>query len=85
MEFLNPYSKVVRESEKKAHEEGAKKRKAALDAKRGISKSLSKDQKANLKKLKKASQKWIESFNKSIDDNVARDLEREREEHEAEP
>jgi len=46
---------------------------------------LTKEQKANLKKLKKQSQAWIKSFNKSIDDNVARDLEREREEHEAEP
>jgi len=53
MEYLNPYSKTVRAISQKAHEDGVKKRKEALDAKRGISKSLSKDQKKTLSALKK--------------------------------
>jgi len=85
MEFLNPYSKTVRDMDKKAHEDGQKRRKAAIDAKRGISKSLTADQKKAKKALKKKSTAWINAFNKSIDDNAARDIEREREEHEAEP
>jgi len=85
MEYLNPHSKVVRDMDKKAHEDGAKRRKAALDAKRGISKSLTKEQKTAKHALKKKSTAWINAFNKSIDDNILRDLERDREEHEAEP
>lgn len=63
---------------KKAHDEGRKKRQAALDAKRGISKSLSKEQKAALKGLKKASHKWIKNVQKNIDDSAQRDFEAEK-------
>jgi len=85
MEFLNPYSKTVRDMDKKAHEDGKKKRQAALDAKRGLSKSLTKEQKAAKKTLKTNSTKWITNVRKEVDDNAARDIKREQEEHEAEP
>jgi len=78
MEFLNPHSKTVREMAKKAHEDGRKKRQAALDAKRGLSKSLSKDQKAQVKALKKASKSWINKVHKNIDDSAQRDIDSEK-------
>jgi len=84
MEYLNPYSKTVRDMEKKAHEDGHKKRQAALDAKRGISKSLTKEQKVAKKALKKASKAWIKNVEKEINDNAAKDIVREAEEHAAE-
>jgi len=84
MEYLNPYSKTVRDMEKKAHEDGKKKRQAALDAKRGISKSLTKEQKAAKKALKKSSTAWIKNVEKEINDNASRDIERDRIDHEAE-
>jgi len=74
MTYLNPHSKTVREMDKKAHEDGRKKRQAALDAKRGISKSLTKDQKAQLKALKKGSNSWINKVHSNLDDSAIRDI-----------
>jgi len=50
---LNPYAKTVKDMAKKAHEDGRKKRALALNEKRGISKSKSKEQKTETKRLKK--------------------------------
>jgi len=78
MAYLNPHAKTVKEMAKKAHEDGRKKRQAALDAKRGISKSLSKEQKTQAKALKKASNQWISTVTKHIDDSAQRDYEAEK-------
>lgn len=75
MTFLNPYSKTVTEMAKQAHEAGRKKALEALNAKRGISKSLTKDQKTDLKKRKKASRGWITGVMKNVDESYARDAE----------
>jgi len=53
---------------KQQTEQNAKKRQEALAAKRGISKSLSKDQKVALKARKKASNNWIKTLEKNLDD-----------------
>jgi len=78
MAYLNPYSKTVREMDKKAHEAGRKKRQEALDAKRGLSKSKTKEQKAQHKALKKGSDKWINNVHKHIDDSGARAFDEEK-------
>jgi len=85
MNFLNPYAKTVKDMAIKAHEEGKKRRKAALDAKRGISKSLTKEERVEKKKLRKQSKDWLKTITKHIDDSVKKDVAREKAEHEAEP
>jgi len=84
MEFLNPYSKTVRDMDKKAHDDGKKKREANLNAKRGISKQLSKEEKAAHKTLKKNSKSWLHKVQQQINDNAQRDIEHEEREHAAE-
>jgi len=79
MAFLNPHQKTLHEMSKKAHEEGAKRTKAALEAKRGISKSLTKEQKAANKTNKKGSRDWLKSFYKNVGDAVTRDVKIEKE------
>jgi len=79
MQFLNPHAKTLFEMSKKAHEEGAKRTKVALEAKRGISKSQTKEQKAAKKANKKASNNWLKSFTKNVGDAVARDVKIEKE------
>jgi len=74
MAFLNPYSTVVTEMAKKAHESGRKKTLEALAAKRGFSKSMSKDQKVEQRKHKKNSKSWITTVLKNIDESVSRDI-----------
>jgi len=53
---------------KEQTDNNAKKRKEALAAKRGISKSLTKEQKVALKARKKASGNWIKTLEKNLDD-----------------
>jgi large subunit ribosomal protein L4e len=68
MEKLNPYKTVLRRMEKESQEHNRKKRQEALAQKRGITKSLSKEQKTSLKTRKKASQTWIKNVLKNLDD-----------------
>jgi large subunit ribosomal protein L4e len=77
MIHLNPYAKTVKDMEKKAHDEGQKRRKAALDTKRGISKSLTKEQKDTKKKLRKQSKAWLNGVLQHVEDSVKRDKARE--------
>jgi len=79
MAFLNPHTKNLHEMSKKAHEEGAKRTKTALETKRGISKSLTKEQKASNKTNKKSSRDWLRSFVKNVGDAVTRDVKIEKE------
>jgi large subunit ribosomal protein L4e len=65
---LNPYHATVARMAKEQTDNNAKKRKEALAAKRGISKSLTKEQKTALKGRKKASNNWIKNIEKSIFD-----------------
>jgi len=74
MDRLNPNASVVRETARKANEANRKKRQDALAAKRGVSKSLSKEQKANLKVRKAASRKWIQGVLSNLDTSFQRDL-----------
>jgi len=68
MDKLNPYGAVLRRMEKESQEFNKKKRQDALAQKRGITKSLSKEQKTALKARKKASQGWIKGVLKNLDD-----------------
>jgi len=68
MDKLNPYGAVLRRMEKESQEFNKKKRQDALAQKRGITKSLSKEQKTSLKARKKASQGWIKGVLKNLDD-----------------
>jgi len=83
MEFLNPYAKTAHAMNKKAYDDGKKKRQDALNAKRGISKSLTKEQKKAVQGLKKASKGWLANVQKHINDNAAADIQREKDDKEA--
>jgi len=83
MEFLNPYAKTAHAMNKKAYDDGKKRRQEALNAKRGISKSLTKEQKAANKGLHKASKGWLTNVQKHINDNADQDLQREKDDKEA--
>jgi len=74
MEHLNPYSKVVKELAKVAHEQGRKKNQELLAAKRGISKALTKEQKAERKKRKAGSKAWIKGVQNNLDENAKKDI-----------
>jgi large subunit ribosomal protein L4e len=82
--FINPYSKVVSQMAKQANEAGRKKRQDALNAKRGISKSLTKEQKTEQRILKKQSKAWINNVHQNILDAAERDVQILREEAEGE-
>ena len=58
-----------------ASEAGKKKRLDALNAKRGISKSQSKEEKTEQKRLKKQSKAWYNNVIKNINDSAQRDVE----------
>lgn len=73
MDRLNPNAAVVRETAKKANEANRQKRQESLKSKRGVSASLSKDQKAALKKRKTASRKWINGVLSNLDASYQRD------------
>jgi len=77
LKTLNPNAILVKEAAKKANEEGRKKRQQALNEKRGISKSLNKEQKADRKKRKVASKAWINNVLKSLDETYEKDKKRE--------
>jgi large subunit ribosomal protein L4e len=68
MEHLNPYGNVLKRMQRESQDQNRKKRQEALAAKRGISKSLTKEQKTALKARKKASKAWINNVAKSLDD-----------------
>jgi len=68
LEELNPYGNVLRRMERESQEHNRKKRQEALAAKRGISKSLTKEQKTDLKSRKKNSKTWIKNVLKNLDD-----------------
>jgi large subunit ribosomal protein L4e len=65
---LNPYYNVIQRMAKEQTENNTKKRQAALKEKRGISKSLTKEQKVALKARKKTSAQWIKTLQKNLDD-----------------
>jgi large subunit ribosomal protein L4e len=71
MEALNPYHAVLKRMEKETSENNRKKRQEALAQKRGISKSLTKEQRAQSKQRKQASNKWINNVLKNLDDAYA--------------
>jgi large subunit ribosomal protein L4e len=68
LETVNPYGTVLRRMEKETAEHNKKKRQEALNQKRGISKSLSKEQKTQIKGRKQNSKKWIGNVLKNLDD-----------------
>lgn len=74
---MNPNAALVKIAAKKANEENRKKRQEALNAKRGISKSLTKEQKAERKKRKVASKNWINGVLKNLDETYEKDKKRE--------
>jgi large subunit ribosomal protein L4e len=65
---LNPYAGTIARMAKEQTDNNAKKRKEALAAKRGISKSLTKEQKTALKARKKASNNWIKGIEQKVND-----------------
>jgi large subunit ribosomal protein L4e len=65
---LNPYYSTINRMAKEQTEQNRKKRQDALATKRGISKSLTKEQKTVLKNRKKASTNWIKTLEKNLDD-----------------
>lgn len=77
LKSLNPNAILVKQAAKKANEEGKKKREEALNAKRGISKSLTKEQKAERKKRKVASKAWINNVLKNLDETYEKDKKKE--------
>jgi large subunit ribosomal protein L4e len=68
LETLNPHATVVKRMEKETQEHNRKKRQEAIAQKRGISKSLTKEQKTQQKNRKKASTQWINNVIKNLDD-----------------
>jgi large subunit ribosomal protein L4e len=82
LEHLNPYSKIAREQAKVAQELGRKKNLELLNAKRGISKVLTKEQKAERKKRKAASKAWINGVHKNLSDIAQKDIDQWAKEHE---
>jgi hypothetical protein len=59
---LNPYASVAKELARTANEEARKRRQEALAANRGISKSLTKDQKVQKKARRKASKAFMQNI-----------------------
>jgi len=68
MEPLNPYKATLKKMEQETAQHNLKKRQEALAQKRGISKSLTKEQKTQLKTRKVASKTWINNVLKNLDD-----------------
>jgi len=65
-QFLNPHYAVTHRMAREQSEQNRKKRQEALAAKRGISKSLTKEQKTALKTRKKTSDKWLKTLEKNL-------------------
>lgn len=65
---LNPNAKLVKETARRANEEGRKRRQDALKANRGFSKSASKDVKKARKDRKANSAKWISNYTGTINE-----------------
>lgn len=74
---LNPNAILVRDAAKRANEENRKKRQEALQSNRGISKSLTKEQRADRKKRKVASKAWINNVLNNLDETYKKDKKRE--------
>jgi large subunit ribosomal protein L4e len=68
MEQLNPYNSVLRRMERESQDHNRKKRQEALAQKRGLSKSMTKEQKTQHNARKKASKNWINNVVKKLDD-----------------
>jgi len=68
METLNPYAAIVRRMDQQANENNRTKREIALKAKRGITKSLTPQEKKEQKDRKKTSKAFITTLNKNIVD-----------------
>lgn len=73
MKSLNPNAILEKQKEALANKDRKEKRKALLDQKRGITKSLTKEQKDKKKNCKKNSMKWIKDISQNIDDSALRD------------
>jgi len=68
LDTLNPHSSVLRKMQAESQAANKKKRDTAVAQKRGFFKSLSKEQKTDLKNRKKASKNWINNVYKQLDD-----------------
>ena len=77
LKALNPNAILVKNAAKKSNEANRKKREDALNAKRGISKSLTKEQKAERKQRKTASKTWINNVLRNLDETYEKDKKRE--------
>jgi large subunit ribosomal protein L4e len=69
LETLNPYATVLRRMEKESQDRNRKKREEAINAKRGFSASLTKEQKAVNAKHKKASRAFINTVHKNLQES----------------
>lgn len=74
MDRLNPNATLVRETARKANEANRQNRENQIKAKRGVSASLSKEQKTALKARKQASKKWINGVLANLDASYKSDL-----------
>jgi large subunit ribosomal protein L4e len=70
---LNPAAGLAHAAEKKANEERRKARQEHLKAKRGFSKSMTPEQRAEYKKLKKVSRQRFGVISRNINDRAAAD------------
>ena len=77
MRSLNPNAILLREAAKKANEASRLKRIDDFNSHRGISKSLTKEQKAERKIRKAASKAWINGVLKNLDETYEKDKKRE--------
>jgi len=65
---LNPYAAIVRRMDQEANANNRTKRELALKAKRGLTKSLTPEEKKDLKERKKKSRAFINTVHKNITD-----------------
>ena len=74
MQTLNPNAEAVRQAQKQTNEANKKNRQEAIKNKRGITKSLNKDQKVALKDRKKQSKKWLTNVLANLGESYTRDI-----------
>lgn len=73
MNRLNPYATLAKELARNANEEARKRRQEALNANRGISKSMTKEQKSAQKQRRKASKAFMANILNKIEDEACKD------------
>jgi len=71
LETLNPHALIVRRMDQQANENNRAKREIALKAKRGLTKSLTPQEKKDYKERKKTSRAFMANVHKSINDAYA--------------